>query len=145
MAETLLVEDVLRRIKELTGDLEAIRAGISGQVFQPGKSVNCNQFPGANAGREIIAQFQEALDNLRHAVWLYAETMELSASSAPPSQSKLLERATEMLCALSLHPPLPKPLATPCGDSFVTRLLQLMEGPGPKSEGKPPEMCSDSR
>jgi len=140
MAETLLVEDVLRRMKEVTGDLEAIRAGISGQVFQPGK-----QFAGIDAGREIIAHFQEALDNLRHVLWLYAETAEFSAGNASPSQSKLLERATEILCALSLHPPLPKPVPTPCGNSFVTRLLQLMEGAGPKSEGKPPEMCSDSR
>lgn len=135
MAETLVVEDVLRRIKELTSDLETMRAGISRQVFEPGKSLTSNRTLGVAAGSEIISQFQEAVDDLRHVLWLLAETAEFTSKADSASQSKLLRRATEILCALSLHPPLPKLDSAPCADSFVARLLQLMEVPAdPKTE-----------
>ncbi|HEY6971058.1 MAG TPA: hypothetical protein VJA94_17740 [Candidatus Angelobacter sp.] len=127
MAETLGVEDVLRRMQELTSDLKTLHTGISNQVFEPGKSLSSNKMLGAAAGSEIILRFQEAVDNLRHALWLYAETAEFTARGDAASQSRLLHRATEILCALSLHPPLPKLNEAPCGNSFVARLLQLME------------------
>ena len=39
MAESLAVDDVLRRMQELTSDLKTLHAGISNQVFEPGKSL----------------------------------------------------------------------------------------------------------
>lgn len=72
MAETLGVEDVLRRMQELTSDLKTLHTGISNQVFEPGKSLSRNKMLGVAAGSEIILRFQEAVDNLRHALWLYA-------------------------------------------------------------------------
>ena len=142
MAETLAVDDVLRRMQELTSDLKTLHAGISNQVFEPGKSLGSNKALGAAAGSEVIFRFQEAVDNLRHALWLYAETAEFTARGDPASQSKLLQRATEILCALSLHPPLPKLDEAPCGNSFVARLLQLMETTAEQkkeTESSPPE------
>lgn len=127
MRETLVVDEVLRRIRELTSDLEAMHAGISKQVFEPGKSLSSNRTLGVAAGSEIIPRLQEALDNLRHVLWLYVETAGFSSQTDPSSQGKLLQRATEILCALSLHPPLPRLDEAPCGNSFVARLLQLME------------------
>ena|SRR5215831_2441836 len=124
------VEEVLRKIRELTSDLESMREGISKEVFQPGKSLSCNKFAGATASSDLIFEFRRALDDLRHIVWLYAETAEFTAHGGPASQSKLMERATDILCALSLHPPLPKRDSSLEDASFVGRLLQFMEGPG---------------
>jgi len=130
MAGTLPVEEVLRKIRELTSDLESLRDGMLKEVFQPGKSLTYNKFAGVKAGSDLIFEFRRALDDLRHVMWLYAETAEFTAHGGPASQSKLLERATDILCALSLHPPLPKRDPSLEDASFVGRLLQFMEGPG---------------
>src|SRR5215469_16665537 len=117
MTETLVLQDVLRRIKQLTSDLETMRAGFSRQVFQPEKSLNSASFFEAPDSADAILKFQEALDDLQHAVWLCAEIRSEQTPNGS-SRSKLLGRATEILCALSLHPPVPRPDST-YGGSFV--------------------------
>ena len=147
MSETFVLQDVLKRIKQLTADLETMSAGFSRRVFQPEKSSNSVSVFEVPDSAEAILKFQEALDDLRHAIWLYAEIRSDQAPGGISSRSKLLGRATEILCALSLHPPLPKPDSAHSG-SFVERVLRLMESspaseieaqpaPPPPTEGEP--------
>jgi hypothetical protein len=135
MAETLVVEDVLRRMQELTDDLQTIRASIYKHIFQPGKALSVEKVLIVSSNSEIIAEFHKTLDDLRHVMWLCVQTAALTARGDAAAQSKLLERATQILCTLSLHPPLPRPDPAVVKASFVGRLLQLIEAPmNPGSE-----------
>lgn len=126
MAETLVVEEVLKRIKQLTGDLEKIRKGYSNKIGPLETSLSANNtFEAENA--QAIAELDAAIDDLQHAVWLYTETANSRGVRDTPSASKLLSRATEILCALSKRPPLPKVETGANGVSFVERLIKLME------------------
>ncbi|HEY6253074.1 MAG TPA: hypothetical protein VI685_24200, partial [Candidatus Angelobacter sp.] len=128
MAEILVVEDVLKRIKQLTGDLEKIRQGYSNRIGPLETSLSANNFFEAQS-TQVIAELDAAVDDLQHVVWLYTETASSRGMRDAVSPSKLLSRATEILCALSARPPLPKPDADTSGSSFVERLIKLMEGP----------------
>ena len=126
MAETLAVEDLLKRIRQLTGDLEKIRQGSFSRIGPPETSLNANKlFEVGNA--QAIAEVDDAIDDLQHTVWLYTETASTRGQRNTPSPSKLLSRATDILCALSTHPPLPRQEPNANGASFVERLIKLME------------------
>jgi hypothetical protein len=116
----------LSRIRQLTGDLKTIREEISKEVFRPDSSSG-NIFLEVKDSTETINQFKSAIDDLRHIVWLYIETVPNRKISNPDMQRRLVARATEILCALSLHPPLPQTDIDPTERSFVERLLQFME------------------
>lgn len=127
MAETTLaVEDLLNRIKQLTGDLERVRQRYRNRIDPPEKSLSASAVCDVRSA-QLIAELDAAVDDLQHAVWLYTETATARGSGNAPSPSKLLSRATDILCALSARPPLPKP--EPDGASFVERLIRLMDGP----------------
>jgi len=128
MAETLVVEEVLERIKQLTSDLEKIRKGYSNKIGPVDKSLSANSlFEVKNS--QLIAELDAAIDDLQHVVWLYTETANARGALNAPSSSKLLSRATDILSALSARPPLPKGEPGANGASFVERLIKLMEGP----------------
>lgn len=127
MSKRLVVDDVLNTIRELTGHLKTIREEISEAVFQQESPLAGNILLEVGNGAETISQFRAAIDDLRHTLWLYVETAQGRKENHSETQRKLLARATEILCALSLHPPLPQTYVDPMGGSFVERLLQFME------------------
>jgi len=121
-----VVENVLQTIRELTENLKTIRGEISAAVMQE-SSLEGSIFLEAGDSAETISRFRAAIDNLRHTLWLYVETTQNRKGDDPERQRKLLARATEILCALSVHPPVPQAYADPMEGSFVERLLQFME------------------
>lgn len=127
MSKRLVVDDVLNTIRELTGHLKTIREEISEAVFHQESPLAGNILLEVGNGAETISQFRAAIDDLRHTLWLYVETAQGRKENHSETQRKLLARATEILCALSLHPPLPQAYVDPMGGSFVERLLQFME------------------
>lgn len=126
MAETLVVEEVLKRIKQLIGDLEKIRKGYSNKIGPLETSLSANNLLGAG-NTQAIAELDAAVDDLQHVVWLYTETANARGLRDAPSASKLLSRATEILCTLSTRPPLPKADVGTNEASFVERLIRLMD------------------
>ena len=126
MSKTLVVENVLQTIRELTENLKTIREEISAAVMQE-SSLEGSIFLEVGNSAETISRFRAAIDDLRHTLWLYVETTQTRKANDPERQRKLLARATEILCALSVHPPLPQTYADPMEGSFVERLLQFME------------------
>lgn len=124
MAETPFVEDLLNRIRQLTGDLEKIRQGYSARIGSLETSLNANKMLEAG-NAQVIAELDDAIGDLQHTVWLYTETAGARGQRNAPSPSKLLSRATDILCALSAHPPMPR--QEPNNASFVERLIKLME------------------
>lgn len=127
MSKRLVIEDVLRTIRELTEHLKTIREEISGVAFQQESPLAGNILLEAGNGAETITQFRAVIDDLRHTLWLYVETAQGRKTNNPEVQRKLLARATETLCALSLHSPIPRTYVDPTEGSFVERLLQFME------------------
>lgn len=127
MSKRLVIEDVLKTIRELTEHLNTIREEISGAVFQHELPLAGNILLEAGDGAETITQFRAAIDDLRHTLWLYVEAAQGRTTNNPEAQRKLLTRATEILCALSLHAPIPQTYVDPMEGSFVERLLQFME------------------
>jgi hypothetical protein len=126
-ADRLSVEEVLTRIRTLTGDLKVIREEISKEVFRPDPGLGRNIFLEAADSGQTIQEFRAAIDDLRHIVWLYIESAPNRTTHDPDVQRKLVARATEILCALSLNPPLPQPDIDPMERSFVERLMRFME------------------
>jgi hypothetical protein len=127
VSKRLVVEDVLTTIRELTDHLKAIREEISAAVLEQEASSLSNIFLEVKDGAETISRFRTAIDDLRHTLWLYVETAQSRKAGGSEIQHKLLARATEILCALSVTPPLPQTYTDPMGGSFVERLLQFME------------------
>lgn len=138
MGETVFVEDLLKRIRQLTGDLEKIRQGYFGRIGPPETSLNTNKkFEVGNV--QVIADLDDAIDDLQHAVWLYTETVSARGQRNAPSPTKLLSRAADILGALSTRPPMPR--QEPNNASFVERLIKLMEiTPDPV---QPPDALAD--
>ncbi|HEY6349414.1 MAG TPA: hypothetical protein VI636_08410 [Candidatus Angelobacter sp.] len=135
MVETLVVEEVLTRIKQLTGDLEKIRKGYASKIGPVEKSLSANNlFEIENS--QTVAELDAAIDDLQHVVWLYTETATARGARHTPSPGKLLSRASDIVCALSARPPLPKAEPGASGASFVERLIKLMESP-PDAVAKP--------
>lgn len=126
MSKRLEVEDVLQAIRGLTENLKTIREEISAAVMQE-SSLEGSIFLESGNSAETISRFRAAIDDLRHTLWLYVETTQTRKENDPERQRKLLARATEILCALSTHPPLPQTCADPMEGSFVERLLHFME------------------
>lgn len=127
MSKRLVVEDVLNTIRGLTEHLKTIRGEIAEAVFQQDSPLAGNILLEADNGAETISQFRAAIDDLRHTLWLYVEAVQGRKENSSERQRKLLARATEILCALSLHPPTPQANVDPNEGSFVERLLQFME------------------
>lgn len=127
MSKRLVVEDVLTTIRELTEHLKTIRGEIAEAVFQRDSPLAGNILLEAGNGAETISRFRAAIDDLRHTLWLYVEAAQGHKENSSEMQRKLLARATEILCALSLHPPVPQANVDPNEGSFVERLLQFME------------------
>lgn len=140
MAQTLVVEDLLKRIRQLTGDLEKIRQGYSSRIGTPEPSPSVNNLLEIRS-TQALEELDEAIDDLQHVVWLYSETASVRGPRNGPSSSKLLARATDILCALSTHPPLPRQEPNANTASFVERLLRLMEAPADTVH--PPEARAD--
>ena len=135
MAETLVVEEVLERIKQLIGDLEKIRKGYSSKVGPLETSLSANNLLEVG-NTQAIAELDAAVDDLQHVVWLYTETANARGIRDAPSASKLLSRATEILSALSKRPPLPKADAGTNQASFVERLIRLVDA-APEAGSQP--------
>lgn len=127
MGRTLMVDEVLRRIQQVTSDLREIRELICDHVFPADEPKGSSLFSAAGASTEVIGDFKATLDDVRHLVWLYLEAIAHQPATNGDSQRKLLARASEILGALSQRPPLPIPDLQPTDRSLVDRLLLLIE------------------
>jgi hypothetical protein len=135
MAETLNVEDVLKRIKQLTDDLEKIRKGCVNKIGPLETSLSANDASEVESTQAV--ELHAAIDDLQHVLWLYQETANSQGFCSTASTTKLLSRATDILCALSTSPPLPRPDGGANGASFVERLIKLMDAtPDPLAQPK---------
>src|SRR5579863_2887132 len=127
MGRSLVVEDVLSRIEQLTLELKQIRGEICQHVFPAEEPGGLSLFSSAGSSIETMTQFKAAIDDVRHLVWLYLEAVSHRATVGADPQRRLLARATEILGALSQRPPLPLPSSTPSERSLLDRLVQLIE------------------
>ncbi|HLJ30309.1 MAG TPA: hypothetical protein VKY85_26630 [Candidatus Angelobacter sp.] len=134
MEKTLQVEEVLHRVQQLTLDLKLVRGEICSHVFSATEPHGPSLFSTAAGSPEIMSQFKAAIDDLRHVVWLYLEAVGNRSTFDVDSQRRLLARATEIVYALSVRPPLPKPNSA-SERSFLERLLHLIEN---RTDLKPP-------
>lgn len=127
VVDPLDIEDIVARIKQLARDLEKFRDGASSQLFSPGQPALHQESLVAPGSMEIIAQFREVLDDLRQMMWLQFEVAAASKVSEPETRDKLLRRAAQILCALSVHPPPQKQHLEAVTVSYVDRLMDLVE------------------
>lgn len=127
MVDPLDIEDIVARIKQLARDLEKIRDGASSQLFSPGQPALHQESLAAPGSMETIAQFKKVLDDLRQMMWLQFEVAAASKVSEPEARNKLLQRAAQILCALSVHEPPPKQHLEAVTVSYVDRVMELVE------------------
>jgi hypothetical protein len=125
MGETPVVEDLLQRIKQLTGDLEKIRKGYVDKSGPVETSLSTNGLSEVASAR--ADELDTAIEDLQYVAWLYRETATARGVRTAPSTTKLMSRVAEILSALSTSPPLPKPEGGVTGASFIERLIKLME------------------
>ena len=128
MAQTVAVEDLLKRIRQVTGDLEKIRQSYATTIGPPEMALCANSVLEVGSTQALV-ELDEAVDDLQYVVWLYTEMARARGPRNTPSSTKLLSRATDILCELSTHPPLPRQEHTENTASFVERLIKLMEAP----------------
>lgn len=128
MAKAVTVKETLNRAAQLTQELKSLRAELCSEVFaSEGPShLPCN----STETVEVITQFKAMLDDIRHVVWLYLETLDERPLPRLDPQRRLLDRATEILGVVAKRPPLPTLSASE--RSFVDRLLHLIEKVDPK-------------
>lgn len=127
MVDPLDIEDIVARIKELARDLERVRDGASSQLFSPAQPALHQESLAAPGNMEIIAQFREVLDDLRQMMWLQFEVAAASKVGVPETCNKLLRRAAQILCALSIHPPPQKQHLEAVTVGYVDRVMELVE------------------
>lgn len=127
MSKTLVVEDVLDRIQQITEELNLVRGEICNHVFTSQEPHGPNLFSTNSLSVELMTRFKGSLDDVRHLVWLYLEAVSECPIAVVDKQRRLLNRATEILGALSQRPPLPAPAAAPSERSLLDRLLQLID------------------
>lgn len=138
MGRSLVVEDVLSRIEQLTLELKQIRGEICQHVFPAEEPGGLSLFSSTGSSIETMTQFKAAVDDVRHLVWLYLEAVAHRPAAGADPQRKLLARATEILGALSQRPPLPLPSSSPAERSLLDRLVQLIEDRvDPKTMSRP--------
>lgn len=132
MAKTLMVEETLKRVQQLTEELRALRGAIRDHVFAVEETTASRRFNKSRECLETMAQFKAIIDDIRHDAWLYLEAVAEQPISGHDRQRRLLARATEILGAVSQRPPLPG-LAPATGEGyFVDRLLHLIDRVDPK-------------
>jgi hypothetical protein len=126
MAKTLVVEDVLSRVQQLSEELNQIRREICNHVFTAEEPDDPSLYSGPSS-LEVMARFKGALDDARHVVWLYLEAVAECPIAPVDRQRRLLARANEIVGALSHRPPLPTPDRPISDRSLLDRLLQLID------------------
>ena len=124
MTQNHTVGDVLIAIQQVTRELRAIQKEISGQLALSGASGK-NVLLESPSGMEIIMGFRAAIDELRHTLWLYIDTVRKSPNIDADRQSRLLLRATEMFRVLS-QSPAPMVAHSATTDCFVNYLLEVV-------------------
>jgi hypothetical protein len=127
VVDPLDIEDIVVRIKQLVSDLEMVRDGTSGQLFSPEQRARHKDFFEAPGSMAIIAQFKEVLDDLRQMMWLHIEVAAARTVREPETRNKLLQRAAEILCALSVEHSRPKQQFKAVARSYVDRVMELVE------------------
>jgi hypothetical protein len=127
VAKSLDIEDILARIKHLIRDLETVRNQTSSQLFSPEQRARHKEFLETPGSMEIIMQFKELLDDLRQIVWLHLEVVVAGSIGEPQTRDRLLQRAAEILCALSVHSALPKQHFAAATGSYLDRVMELVE------------------
>jgi len=101
---------VLHRIRNISGELEAIQAEMHSVLTQrTHENKVAPLFEDADAV-QVLNEFKAELDQLRRILWFYIEDAAgKSAAAAPEQQAERLLRVNELLRALS---PKPAPTAT---------------------------------
>lgn len=127
MAKALTVDQTLTRLVQLAEELRSLRGELCDHVFASQEPVGSDLFHKSGESVEAMKQLKVALDDVRHLVWLYLESLDEHPVPGPDRQRRLLARATEILGAVSQRPPLPTPFPNGGERSFVDRLLHLIE------------------
>jgi len=125
MAHDPTVGDVLIAIQQVTRELRAIQKEISSQIVPSGARSGKNVFLESPCGMEIIIGFKAGIDELRHTLWLYIDSVHARPDIDAARQSRLLQRATEMFRVLS-QSPAPIVAHSASTDCFVNYLLEVV-------------------
>lgn len=91
-------DHILKRIKIVTRELQAIQAEIYGRMGEG--RINNARLGGDTAAARALGEFKAALDQLRTMLWLCTEHGLESADDAP-DRDRRVARATELLRALA--------------------------------------------
>jgi hypothetical protein len=101
---------VLDRIRNITGELEAIQAEMHSELTEPATDNRSAKFFEDSTALHVLNHFKAELDQLRRILWFYIE--EAAEKSAPGTdqeqQAKHLQRVTELIRALSPRPAVPE-------------------------------------
>jgi|SRR5579864_5888149 len=96
-------EHVLERIRTVTGELEALKAEIYGQITDPGELLARRALLEHAGASAVLDRFKASLDHLRGILWFCAADFSNSGLSGDlrRDRERQLARATELLNALA--------------------------------------------
>ena len=109
----------------MTAELGMIQVEISRHILEPEGAPDNLFFEDAN-GPSALSDFKEAVDALRHVLWLYIETMAGKSPNCPAFRGQHLLRATEMLRVLSQHTHVATAPA-PLSGSFIEQVNSMVD------------------
>ena len=101
LKEVSVADQILGRIKTITGELEALQAEIYQQVSQGSRQSRPDS--GDNSRARLLGEFKVTLDRLRHTLWFYLEQVTSQPASLKqqpqepaPLRRDLYSRSTPM-------------------------------------------------
>ncbi|HEX4605037.1 MAG TPA: hypothetical protein VH724_13645 [Candidatus Angelobacter sp.] len=115
---------VLRRIKNITGELEAIQTEMHGTLTGPASDNASARFFEDATAVQVLNDFKGELDQVRRLLWFYIQ--EAAGKPLPAldseQQAKHLQRVNELLRALAPKPSAPATVESRPSGSFFERL-----------------------
>jgi hypothetical protein len=117
-------DHILKRIKIVTRELEAIQADIYGRMGEG--RINDAKLREGTAAARVLSEFKAALNQLRTMLWLCTEHTSETAEDAP-ERDRRLARTTELLRALAQHSESGAQFSARQPTSFFDRLDRVID------------------
>lgn len=118
-------EHVLERIRTITGELDALRAEIYGQIDDPAELLKRRSLLEQAGSAGVLVNFKLALDELRSILWFCDSRVPMSSNDTCTDRDRELARASELLKALST--PGPSASSQAQSGSFFERLDRVID------------------
>ena len=119
---------VLRRIRTITSELEAVQAEMHHELTGPANENKVARFFEDATALETLNDLKAELDQLRRILWFYIEetAANITSGAKPEQQAQRLQHFTELLRALS-KPETNEATAKKPAASFFERLDVVMD------------------